>query len=299
MIAFLTFPVIAAVLVLLVGHKDSARDPRLTLTLLILLACYPMISALMPKLAFIPPMVNGSDTSGGFSWSHFGFTIWLLGSCVAAARLLLAQQTLQRWKTRSVLVQCMAGIEVRVHPDLTTPLATGILRKVIYVPPSWNKLPEADRAMILAHEITHHQRRDPWWKLFAELARVIHWFNPLVHWMARRLALQCEHACDADVVLQGADKSRYARLLCDCASSGRVPALAISMASQSTLEQRVRRIITPGRRPHGLIILSCVLLGAGCAFGLATISARQMTSLPDRNHDAKLRLTADPFPANR
>jgi len=297
MIALLTFSIIAALLVFLIGRKDSARDPRLTLTLLILLASYPLIWMLMPKLVVIP--ANPALPSGeSMMLGPILTATWLTGTLVALLRLLASGLVLRQWRKQSELIEIIDGVEIRKLGKTTSPIATGVLRRIIYVPQTWQEQPEETHEIILAHELTHHRRMDPMWKWCAEIACAIHWFNPLVHWMARRLTLQCEIACDADVLKQGADQSRYALLLCDFASSERHPALTIGMASQSTLEQRVRRIMSPRHHPNLLVMVLCGLLGVSSALALSVMTTETRPETSPATHDTQLRLSADPFPGN-
>lgn len=302
MIALIAFSLIAALLVLLIGRRDRARDPRLTLTLLLLLASQPLICAAMPKMAVLPAAL-GTATPDALPWKQALWLAWLAGSGLAALRLLLSLSTIRRWRATSALIERVGEVEVRMLSDISSPLAAGILRKVVFVPPCWHTREKAQRELILAHELTHHRRRDPLRRLCAAIACAIHWYNPLVHWMARRLALQCELACDADVLLQGTDRSRYASLLCDLASSPRHPSLAIPMtipmAIPSTLEQRIRRIVQPAGHGRVAITLAFALLGTGSALALSMLSSRALPQTPPPGEtEIQLRLSADPFPGN-
>lgn len=298
MIALLAFPLIAALLILVIGRRDRARDPRLTLTLLLLLASQPLICAAMPKLAVLPATL-ATATPDALPWKQALWLAWLAGSGLAALRLLLSLSTIRRWRATSTLIERVGEVEVRMLSDITSPLAAGILRKVVFVPPCWHTREQAQRELILAHELTHHRRRDPLRRLCAEIACAIHWYNPLVHWMARRLALQCELACDAEVLLQGTDRSSYASLLCDLASGPRHPALAIPMAIPSTLEQRIRRIVQPACHGRVAITLAFALLGTGSALALSMLSSRALPQPPPPGEtEIQLRLSADPFPGN-
>lgn len=297
MISCLTFSLIAALLVLWLGRRDCGRDPRLTLTLLVLLAAYPMMWAWMPKLPVLPTQPDLASTAR-LPWGRLLAAVWLTGFLFATARLLLSLLVLRRWKHQSVPVQQIDGIEIRKLSRLSSPIAAGIFHRVVYVPESWDSLPAEAREIGLAHELTHHRRLDPLWRLCAAIACAIHWFNPLVHWMARRLILQCELACDAEVLGQGASGPRYAQLLCDFASSRRQPMLAIAMAGRSTLEQRVRRIMNPVTRAGARMMIACGLIGMGSALALSMLSTTQQVIEPYEVQEVELRLSADPFPGN-
>lgn len=136
--------------------------------------------------------------------------LWLAGTAVLLVRLLLAGLGLRRWRAQSRSIRREGGVDVRELPGLAGPVAAGVFRKIIFVPVCSRDWPPSTWRMVMAHERIHHQRHAPLRRWIAGLAVAIHWFNPLVWWMARRLALQCECACDARVLRQGESPHAYA-----------------------------------------------------------------------------------------
>jgi len=145
--------------------------------------------------------------------------------------------------------------------------------------------------------MAHHHRRDPLWRLLAEIARAIHWYHPLVHWMARRLEMQCEFACDAAVLQKGADVKSYAGVLCDFATNRPLPALALAMASAHSLESRVVRMLSPSgvAGTSMLLVLACAGFGAACL--LAIIGRGNGLPQGVSAEEVEIRWAANPFPA--
>lgn len=293
MIALIAFPIVAALLVFAAGRKDSARDPRLTLSLLALIAAFPFMAMWMPKLAILP--VPAATNSGQvFPWTAILLSIWAAGFLIAMARLALAAIGLRKWRERAVEIGNAEGIPVMLLDGLRSPVAAGIFRPGIFVPKGWDEMAAEKREMILAHEIAHHRRRDPLRRLCAELACAIHWYHPLVRWMAARFALQCEYACDADVLRKGADAKTYARLLCDLAAPREAPALAMAMAESSSLERRVDHMMRPGSASGNVAVHLCTGLGLIAALALAMLGGKASETPSDP--EVRLRLSADPFP---
>jgi len=295
MIPLLAFSFIAAFLVLLAGHRDAARDPRLTLLLLSLLVVFPMISWWMPKVGLLPSS-DGVQSVASFPWMEILISVWAVGFLISSIRLALAAVGLRKWKQRAVEIDRADGIPILKLDGLHSPVATGVLDPMILVPSDWDQLPEPKRKMILAHELTHHSRRDPLWRLCAELACAIHWYHPLVHWMAKRFAMQCEYACDAEVLRKGADAKAYAGLLCDFAGSRQAPPLALAMAETSSLEQRITRMFCPSRSSGAVVIYLAGVLGLLAALALSMMGVKAAKSSPVSPAEVHMRLTADPFP---
>jgi len=296
----IAFSVLAAALVWVAGRRDEARDPRLTLMALGLLALFPLL-LLLPKLEILPPSRPGSaslETTLPSWWPW----LWGSGVVLAGLRLVMALAQLCLWRLRSRVV-AMTGenrsIPVRLLPGLSGPIAAGIYHPVVFVPPAWEQWPDEVREAVLAHEVQHHHRHDPLWRAIAAAACTIHWYNPLVWWMARRLADQCEYACDEAVLATGMDGRRYAHVLCDLAGGPRSPATALAMAHRSGLEARVRRMFAP-RGPssrRAVIVLS--ILTSFTAIGLVILRPApppQKPAVPIE--EVRLRLSADPFPGD-
>src|SRR5260221_9693000 len=87
-------------------------------------------------------------------------------------------------------------IEVRQSRKLIAPATIGWRRPLILLPPAWEGWTEEERRVVLAHEVAHIARGDyPAWML-AQLGLTLHFYHPLVHWLARRLRLEQELAAD-------------------------------------------------------------------------------------------------------
>jgi beta-lactamase regulating signal transducer with metallopeptidase domain len=299
--------VVCALLIWLVGRRDPARDPRLT-TLALALAAAAPIFPFLPKFSLLPaalPVADFSiDAGGGMGWLGW---IWLAGAVVALVRLGAGMFRLGRWHRASARIGRVAigrrrEAELRLLAGLRSPVAAGIFRPVVYLPAAWNHWPDDVRSAVLAHELAHLENRDPLRRLIAALACAVNWFNPLVHWMARRLEAQCEFGSDARVLAAGFRAADYARLLCDLAENSREPLGAVAMARAGGMGQRVERLLA-GRRPvvsgRRLFVLSASLALATAA-GLALLGPAAPASVGSEIDagEVQLRLAADPFPGN-
>ena len=291
-VSILAFSLIAAVAVAWSGRRGAAGSDLLSGLALVILLALPFL-ALLPGWAVLP----ASPASGPVPESSV--LAWILGAgmLLGCIRLLVSSIRLRCWVRQSTWLESHIAesgrrIEIRCLPTLKGPCAVGIRRPMILVPSHWTSLPPTDRAMVLAHELAHHGRRDPLWRLLGAIACAIHWFNPFVWWLARRHVLQAELACDAAVLATGAAPSRYAHLLCDLAQ-GRTTPLAVAMSS-SALGKRVDSLQRPGTRLSRLTltIFTAALLTVGLACGLS----RAVHPIP--SSEIHLRLGANPFPGD-
>lgn len=294
------FSIVAAAVAWMVGRRDTASAPRVTAAVLVLLLTTPLLS-LLPKLHVLPATTEQAHVEAGSGFALWT-TLWLIGASVLLLRLLTASLKLHRWKRDSAWSETLTvhgrRIEIRTLRHLAGPHACGVIRPLILLPEQSANWPAHIRNMVIAHELAHHRRRDPLWRLIAETTCVIHWFNPFVWWLARHHAIQSEFACDAMVVSEGIQPDRYAEALCDLATSEPSMSLAPALNQTSGLKKRVIRLMEPKASSSPLLItaLAMLILLLGTSMLILRPVPRGETPPPE---EIERRLSADPFPANR
>lgn len=295
MIAMLLFSGAAALLVFLAGRNDKARDPRLTVLALALLAVFPVLLAVLPKFAVLPARAASGDPSG-LQWMGALLLVWGAGSLTMTLRLIFSAFGISKWRRRSLLLDRVDRVEIRQLPGLKGPVAAGVIKPVVFVPDEWSRWSDETRSIVLDHELAHHRRRDPLWRWIAGIACAVNGGNPLVIWMVRRLTVQCEFACDAMVLEKGVAVRDYANLLCDFAEARPPAGPVLAMAASSTLESRVRRLLNP-RPPHATAGLAGpVILTLTIAAALPMMVPGKLPPAPVPRDEVGMRWAADPFP---
>lgn len=88
--------------------------------------------------------------------------------------------------------------ELHFNGGLPSPLCVGFLKSAIYI--NFEDREEQDIRLILKHELIHCKRKDLWFKGILMLARALHFFNPVVHWMAKLAEKDMELSCDLAVM---------------------------------------------------------------------------------------------------
>jgi beta-lactamase regulating signal transducer with metallopeptidase domain len=131
---------------------------------------------------------------------------------------------------------------------VSVPVTIGVLRPTILLPLGWQDWDDEKLDSILAHEMSHVARHDPWTQCISVLHRAIFWFNPFAWWLHRHLADLAEQASDEAALSEGADRDRYARTLLGFFETIRIAPVrvwwqGVSMARASQAEQRVQRIL--------------------------------------------------------
>lgn len=165
------------------------------------------------------------------------------------------------------------------------PASVGLFRPRIVVPRDFaQRYTPAEQALVIAHEQVHVARRDAVVNVLTALFQCLFWFNPLIHFGARRLRQDQELACDAAVMRQYPRQRRvYAEaLLKSHAGAFAAGGIHCHWQTQHPTKERIMSLqqASPGtlRRIAGRCTLA--LLAAG-AFGTTLgVRAEQAASAP-------------------
>jgi len=210
-----------------------------------------------------PPGASGLHSATGIAdrrreWSFFAATCWVLGLTAAALA------GLRRWRVtvrmlrestpapRVVVADATelatrVGLrrppDVRLSASVETPLVMGLLRPVVLLPANrLDALSDAQRRMVICHELAHLKRADLWLGCIPALAERMFFFHPLAHLASREYALAREAACDASVMrtLDAAPRD-YGRLLLALGVSASRRGLTVAGAAWSfqNLKRRI------------------------------------------------------------
>jgi beta-lactamase regulating signal transducer with metallopeptidase domain len=146
----------------------------------------------------------------------------------------------------------------------------------------WGQLGEDQRDLLLAHELAHLRRGDPWVRLLELLVLTLYWWHPVAWWARRRLQETGEECCDAWVVAAFPELAlAYATTLVESAAflsrrPALVPAGASGMGHVPLLRRRVTMILQGKPRARlswaGLVVLlalAAMLLPLGPTCGQA------------------------------
>ncbi len=105
-------------------------------------------------------------------------------------------------------------VQVRISANIDYPMAAGLGKPIILLPETLaTGLTTPELRVIILHEFAHLTRWDDWTKLAQRVIESVLFFNPVIHWIGRRLELEREIACDDHVVRQTGNPGDYARCL--------------------------------------------------------------------------------------
>jgi beta-lactamase regulating signal transducer with metallopeptidase domain len=218
--------------------------------------------------------------------------IWLTGSVLLVARFCMARvwlaarrraatpadenslELIERWEGSFGL----RNVEVQVWPGLRSPVAFGVLRPAIALPPDFIvRFTSFEREATLAHELAHLAAHDPFWLNASDAIIALAWWHPLIWWARRQLQFANESVADeASALIPGG-----ARALAEClvrlgrelTASDPVRALGVGgMGMRSHLAARIGRLLREPRpwrasstRARCVLHASAIFSAAACA----------------------------------
>ena len=163
---------------------------------------------------------------------------------------------------------------------IETAFILGFIRPNIYIP--MGMTPEEQR-YILAHERTHLDKGDHWFKMVGFLALALHWFNPLVWAAYILLCKDIEIACDERVVqfMELDERKAYSAALLNC-STNRAHFAACPVAfGEVSVKERIKSVLSY-KKPGFWISLVGVIAIVFVAVCLVTSPARKDPGIPSQ-----------------
>lgn len=126
-------------------------------------------------------------------------------------------------------------------------MTCGQLNPCLILPGESSAWADEQTEAVLRHELAHIKRHDNLVHLVSVLACAVHWFNPLVWMLVRRLNLEREVACDDTVLAGGTKPSTYAKHLVEITKRLSGPKshrlVPVMMAHSSDIKKRLLAIL--------------------------------------------------------
>jgi len=334
------------------GRRNPVRSSNLTAGMLVLLMLAPLL-LWMPKIHLnvdlpwmnpVEPVVSSAivESATNSSWDTMLILLWAYGliATLLIARLGCHYIVSKRWCSEAVLCDdeaylnllndCAEQLQLTQLPELKfsenvdSPVITGLMKPVLLLPVTASEWSEDTFRMVILHELGHVKRRDLWTSLASQIACALHWFNPLVWMLRKRLTHECEYACDAHVISSGAHPSNYINALCDVAESCHDQKLqrsgtlgfsaALAMANQASLKNRVTNLLEKGsgvNRVNTMLVMLVLGISASVALAINLVRTEVIVKpitaqeeevvievAPVDEKEVELRLSANPFPGD-
>ena len=228
------------------------------------------------------------------NWITLAFVLYLVGVSGMVFRIALGLAAVRGYRRSSHPIAdrrlgelaevacaelgCNGSDRIRESTRLNTPATIGWLRPMLLLPPDWRTWTDDERHAVLAHEIEHVRRNDFASWMAAQVGVALHFYHPLVHWLANRLRLQQELAADAAAARVVGGQRKYVTTLAAMAlrqadAPVAWPARAFLPNSKTFLRRiemlhRSKSLRGDVSRPVVFLTVAAVLTAAVCAAGI-------------------------------
>jgi beta-lactamase regulating signal transducer with metallopeptidase domain/uncharacterized protein YnzC (UPF0291/DUF896 family) len=171
---------------------------------------------------------------------------------------------------------------------LQAPAVIGWFRPVIFLPlTALTGLSEEQLQAVIAHELAHVQRFDPFVNVFQVCVETLLFYHPAVWWLNKRIRAEREHCCDDIAVTVCGNAVEYARALTIMEEWRSAPVFAMA-ANRGPLTERIIRVL--GRKTLGSGMRSLGLTGSLLCLTVALVAGNALLGLahPPSAHAAAL-----------
>jgi beta-lactamase regulating signal transducer with metallopeptidase domain len=161
---------------------------------------------------------------------------------------------------------------------LQAPAVIGWFRPVVFLPvTALSGLTEEQLELVIAHELAHIQRFDPFVNVFQVCVETLLFYHPAVWWLNKKIRAEREHCCDDIAVALCGNAVEYARALTLMEEWRCAPVLAMA-ANRGPLTERIVRVLGlktlgSGMRGIGLtgsvLCLTAALIAGNALLGFA------------------------------
>ena len=195
----------------------------------------------------------------------------------------------------SALEEMKARLKVRTHiplvqtSNVTTPSLYGIFRPKLLMPEKvQEKLSLNQMTYVFAHELCHLKSKDVLVNWLINALVILHWFNPVIWYMAYKMREDQEVACDAYALAYiGNDKSNdygytLISLLESCTKARHVTGLTSLSGSKSQLKRRLTMLKMLGKASVKWTLLGLVVVIA-ISFTALTNAEAIVPNTPNQN----------------
>lgn len=164
------------------------------------------------------------------------------------------------------------NVSIKTCPMVASPMMIGFFHPTILMPTVNNETDEL--AFILRHELCHLKRKDLWYKALVLISTAVHWFNPVVYYVAKSIEIQCEISCD-EMLMKRTDfhqRKRYGETLIGAVRKGSNLHTALSTdfySKEKIIKTRIFRVMDTTKK-SAAFITSCLIfiavLGSGVVY---------------------------------
>lgn len=253
------------------------------------------IAGLVGNIEFFRAARDYSFSVTGLAYQNYPYLLGMILMTVPALFLLLGSYLRCRRQTKlfkAVRDERLLKIWAQVHggakglpllldsgAEPHPPVLFGFFRQKLLLPVEHlKKLTDSEVELLLTHEYIHYRSMDGIINIFTLCLWPFCWYNPFFLAARRRLRINCELTCDAEVLKRFPERTaEYGRLLLSFAGTSRPPEVTLAFREYAG-ELRSRIIYMtqlPDRRKSSLCAVLFLVFLLGAPFGLFSTVIRE------------------------
>lgn len=134
-------------------------------------------------------------------------------------------------------------VKLRRSYKVGVPVCVGTFKPMVVLPV--HDYTREELLVIFVHELTHYKHKDEWLKHFTFIVSCFHCFNPIMHFMKKKIDLWGEYSCDYDSIKIIGSTKQYFQVILDMTSSedDKIKLYSPLFEKKSELERRIEQMI--------------------------------------------------------
>jgi beta-lactamase regulating signal transducer with metallopeptidase domain len=178
---------------------------------------------------------------------------------------------------------------------LQAPAVIGWFRPVVFLPvTALTGLSEEQLEVVIAHELAHIHRLDPFVNVFQVCVETLLFYHPAIWWLNKKIRAEREHCCDDTAVALCGNAVEYARALTLMEEWRNAPVFAMA-ANRGPLTERIVRVL--GLKTLGAGMRGIGLTGSVLCLTAALVAGNALLGMA-HPHQVQADSHASPKPSN-
>ncbi len=220
--------------------------------------------------------------TGGLLYFSYNLILYLVFKIRVQKSLSFVDEDIEtRFNTLKNAMIPNKRVSIKESKYIDSPMVIGLIKPTLLISKNINR---KNIDYIFKHEFVHLKRRDIFYKLIIFLSTTIHWFNPVVHIMARRAGEDLEISCDEEATkdMDEEDRIKYSKTLIDSISLGvKSPIYTTNFCGgKKVVKKRLDQILDKIIRKSGksiIALLAIFVLSTGLLIGCETKGKQSLT----------------------
>lgn len=198
-------------------------------------------------------------------WCLYLYRQWmkhLQANCIPVPKESAAHQLLHKHMEKMNIRSSIKIVFCRMN---ISPFICGIFKPVIVLP--MYDIPYHELDLIIKHELTHYKKKDLWIKRAMLLAKVLHWYNPLIYILQKEINKWSEISCDEDVVINMShvERKTYGEAILNMMYQSNQDTNSYLLGAffstgQTNLKQRLTKMLEVKKVSKSIVALSAAIL---------------------------------------